>query len=81
MAIHNLRACPFCGGRPYIESRFRAFIKAETTKVAFVRCKDCHARTDRFPLSMGQANAVQAAVNRWNCRWNDSVYYPTDDHR
>ena len=43
----ELKPCPFCGGKPYLETRHRAFINGETTRVAFVRCTECEARTQR----------------------------------
>ncbi|MBQ2348000.1 MAG: Lar family restriction alleviation protein [Clostridia bacterium] len=46
----KLKSCPFCGGKPYFETNHRAFINAKTTKVAYVRCKSCNARTERIPL-------------------------------
>ena len=61
---HNLKACPFCGGRPYIESHSRGFVKGVSCRVAYVRCTECNTRTERFPISMGPAEAVKAAVNR-----------------
>lgn len=79
--IHNLKACPFCGGRPYIESGSRAYVKGESTRVAYVRCTDCNARTDKIPISVGQSKAVHAAVNKWNCRYDAYGYMPVGDHR
>lgn len=66
-------ACPFCGGAPYIEHNHRAFIHGETTKVAFVRCQKCNARTERIPLSKyGKSShsweAVNDAISAWNRR-------------
>ena len=78
---HNLKACPFCGGRPYIESRIRGFVNGESARVAYVRCTDCNARTDRIPISIGQAKAVDAVVNKWNARYNAIGYIQVGDHR
>lgn len=69
----ELKPCPFCGGKPYLEKRHRAFINAETTRVAFVRCKDCEARTKRFPLvdfghTSSSEEANKAAIEAWNRR-------------
>ena len=65
--------CPFCGGEPYLEQSHRAFIKAKSTKVAFVRCKKCNARTNRFELTdFGCTShckeANQKAIEAWNNR-------------
>lgn len=82
MAYHNLKCCPFCGGMPYIESHMRVFINGESAKAALVRCKDCAARTEKIPVvPIGEAEAVQRAVNRWNCRFNSQTYVSVNDHR
>ena len=79
--MHNLKACPFCGGRPFIESHSRAFLKGEPTHVAYVRCSECEARTTKIPISIGLSEAVHRAVNRWNSRFNAVGYMPVGDHR
>ena len=80
--MHNLKACPFCGGRPFIESHSRAFLKGEPTHVAYVRCSECEARTSKIPIDpIGQAEAVKRAVNRWNSRFECVSYIPVGDHR
>lgn len=72
----ELKPCPFCGGRPYLETSHRAFIDAQTTKVAFVRCRDCNARTARFKLAdFGRTShsqqANEKAIEAWNRRTDD----------
>ena len=72
----ELKPCPFCGGKPYLETSHRAFIKAKTTKVAFVRCRSCEARTGRFELSaFGRSSfseeANRRAIDAWNRRCAD----------
>ena len=79
--MHNVKACPFCGGRPYIESHSRAFIGGETTRVAYVRCSECNARSERVPISIGQSEAVKRVVAQWNCRYNAVGFIPVGDHR
>lgn len=79
--IHYLKACPFCGGRPYIESGSRGFVKGVSCRVAYVRCVDCNTRTERIPISIGQSKAVQAVVRKWNCRFDAQEYMPIGDHR
>ena len=69
----ELRNCPFCGGKAYLENSHRAFINAETTKVAFVRCTKCNARSGRVNLSdYGKtslsAEAELKVINSWNNR-------------
>lgn len=69
----ELKPCPFCGGKPYLETSHRAFIKAKTTKVAYVRCRDCEARTQRFELeAFGHTSRSEAAnkkaIEAWNRR-------------
>ena len=75
--MNNLKPCPFCGGKPYLESNHRAFIKGQTSRVAFVRCRECNARTQRFELKdfgrtahSGEAN--QCAIEAWNRRTDDA---------
>ena len=89
MSEIKLKPCPFCGGKPYIETNHRAFINAKTTKVAFVRCKGCNARTERIPLEKygKTSHSLEAeldAIEAWNKRtektgrWMISTdgYYP-----
>ena len=69
----ELKPCPFCGGKPYLETHHRAFINAKTTKVAFVRCRDCEARSNRFELeTFGRTSysheANLKAIEAWNRR-------------
>lgn len=65
----ELKPCPFCGGKPYVETRHRVFIKSETVRAAFVRCTNCNARTGRMPLKeYGSAAAVNGAIEAWNRR-------------
>lgn len=73
MKIEPLKPCPFCGGPAYLETNHRAFIKGETTKVAYVRCTECNARSGRYELrdfgctsTSGEANRL--AVEAWNRR-------------
>ena len=70
---YNLKPCPYCGGVAYLERAHRAFINAQTTRVALVRCTECNARTGRFKLEdYGTANhseeAERLAVEAWNRR-------------
>lgn len=69
----KIKNCPFCGGKPYLERSHRAFIKAQTTRVAFVRCTECDARTGRVELSKygntsHSAKAEEEAIKLWNNR-------------
>ena len=73
----QLKPCPFCGGKPYLETNHRAFIKAKTTKVAFVRCRVCNARTQRFELgefgcTSHSSAANEKAIEAWNRRSEDA---------
>lgn len=74
--MNELKPCPFCGGKPYLETHHRAFIKAKTTRVAFVRCRECEARTQRFELTdFGRTShseeANKKAIEAWNRRADD----------
>lgn len=69
----ELKPCPFCGGKAYIESSHRAFINAKSTKVAFIRCRECNARSGRFELSdygctSHSSEACNKAIEAWNRR-------------
>ena len=73
--MYNIKKCPFCGGRPVIESSHRAFIDGKTTKVAFVRCSKCNARSGRVNLSdfnrtSYSTDANEKVVQAWNQRIN-----------
>ena len=71
--MRKLKPCPFCGGEAIIEKNHRAFIKGLSTRVAFVYCKKCNARTGRFKLedygcTSHSSVAVQKAIAVWNER-------------
>ena len=70
---YELKSCPDCGGEAYLERSHRAFINAQSTRVAFVRCTVCNARSGRYKLEdYGSPNhspaAEQLAVESWNRR-------------
>ena len=76
MRTPELKPCPFCGGEAHLERNQRAFIGGQTTRVAFVRCTACEARSGRFELrdygcSNESAEARSAAVLAWNRRAAD----------
>ena len=69
----ELKRCPFCGGKPYLESKHRAFIGGKTTKVSYVRCSVCNARSGRVELSKYgktsfSVDANKEAIEAWNKR-------------
>lgn len=71
--VYEIKLCPFCGGVPKLERSSRAFIGGESTRVAYIWCTNCNARSPRVPLSKyGKTSAsVEAeveAVNAWNRR-------------
>ena len=64
MSEIKLKPCPFCGGKPYLETNHRAFINAKTTKVAYVWCRNCNARTERIPLEKYKFDMMLSIYNR-----------------
>ncbi len=69
----KLKSCPFCGGEAVIEKNHRAFINGVSTRVSFVHCKKCNARTGRFKLedygcTSHSNTAVKNAIEAWNKR-------------
>ena len=76
--MEKLKNCPFCGGRAYLETHHRAFINAKTTKVAFVRCMDCNARSGRVKLGDYGKTSYSIEANRAVAKaWNERVYERT----
>lgn len=69
----KIKACPFCGGKPYIEESQRGFINGQSTKVCFIRCKWCNARSPRVDLAdygctSYSSEAIKDVVEAWNKR-------------
>ena len=69
----ELKVCPFCGGKGYLETNQRNFIYGKPCRVAYVRCTQCCARSGKVPLAKyGKTShsieAVKDAVNSWNKR-------------
>ncbi len=78
MKDYFLRKCPFCGGKAVLEHAHRAFINAKTTRVAFVRCTACNARSGRYELekfghTSNSSEAEEMAIKSWNGRHYDYV--------
>lgn len=76
MKMPELKPCPFCGGRAYVEKRQRAYVQTESTHVSYVRCMQCGARAERFDHrdyadSCRRACAFTDAVDAWNRRFSD----------
>ena len=69
-----LKTCPFCGGKALLERSHRAFINGETTKVAFVRCAECNARSGRVNIAdYGHTSCSSEAENKAIKMWNRRV--------
>ena len=69
----ELKPCPFCGGKPYLEKSSRAFLGGESQRVSYVRCTKCEARSPKIPISRyGHScysiDAQNAAAEAWNRR-------------
>lgn len=71
MTNADLLPCPFCGGRAVIEASHRAFVYGQTTRVAFVRCVVCNARSGRERIEdYGYKNHSREAVDYVAAAWN-----------
>ena len=71
--LYKILPCPFCGGKAVLEKSHRAFINAKTTRVAFVRCVECNARSGRVNLAdygctSTSRDANLKAIAAWNRR-------------
>ena len=65
----TLKPCPFCGGKAHYEDNHRAFIGGETTRVSFIHCSLCEARSARIPnKDKGSLEALNEAYRLWNRR-------------
>ena len=70
-----LKSCPFCGGKPYIEESQRGFVQGKSTKVCYVRCKDCNARSQRLDIQdFGHTSRSSEAIEKIVAAWNVRVY-------
>ena len=72
-----IKSCPFCGGKPYIEESQRGFMGGKSTKVCFVRCKQCNARSNKVDLAnynckSRSAQAIRDVVEQWNKRTTET---------
>lgn len=68
-----IKPCPFCGGQVHLEKAHRAYIEGKSTKVCFVRCLDCNARSGRVDIadygySSHSIEAENKAIEMWNRR-------------
>lgn len=71
LIMDELLPCPFCGGKAYLEPNHRAFVDGKTTRVAFVRCVKCNARSGRAKLSdYGRTSHSGCAENDVIAAWN-----------
>ena len=80
-----VKSCPFCGGKPYIESSSRGYINGEPTKTAYVRCRNCNARSERvnlkdYNVSSFSMNAVEDVVKAWNRRVSSVKEFDVSEH-
>lgn len=67
--IRQLKPCPHCGGKGYLEEDSRAFMDGESVRCSFVWCTKCHARSAKFNIKPSRGEAVSKAVAAWNERW------------
>ena len=69
----ELKTCPFCGGLPYVEESSRGYVNGESTKVCYIRCRKCNARSERvnikdFGHTSRSEEALNLVVESWNRR-------------
>ncbi len=81
-----VKACPFCGGKPYLEESQRGFVDGKSTKVCYVRCKNCNARSSRVNLadyhcSSYSADAIAKVIESWNKRVESVQEFEITGHR
>ena len=73
MIRYELKPCPFCGGKPRLEDKYRSFIAGKSERVAVVICQNCGARASRIRISdygktSHSTEATEEAVRIWNNR-------------
>lgn len=78
----RLRSCPFCGGRPYVQT-----FESEAFAGSRVVCRKCHASTSR-EYSGGRTTweptgedltrlvAIEKAIEAWNARHGSPYRFP-----
>ena len=75
-----VKSCPFCGGKPQLETHQRGFVNGKPTKVCYVRCTFCNARSLRVDLEAYKkknrsAEAIRDVVEAWNERTDEVKEY------
>ena len=75
----TLKSCPFCGGKPFIEDSQRGFIDGKITKVCFIRCSVCNARSERVNVKdYGKSSRSIEAINHVAESWNKRDRFVTE---
>ena len=65
--MSELKPCPFCGGEAEIRTQDRPDGNTHYY-VYIVRCKECRARTEDFPIAYYVHHDVEDAIEAWNRR-------------
>lgn len=68
----NLKPCPFCGGKAFLERADKAKVGSRRMKVIYARCGNCWARTGRMAYMDDEIDsrlkAKRDAITAWNIR-------------
>lgn len=69
MEKHELKPCPFCGGKAIIDEYVQMFGHGDFVKCHYVECERCMARSNEIPeFRFSREVCIDKAVMCWNRR-------------